>query len=71
MLALPRPDGGWFELAAVIVRLQNWGFAVRFDSLDPVQQLNLRAPLESIDKKAMASTRQDQAPPTPKPDATC
>ena len=53
MLALPGPDGGWFEVPGVVVRVQEWGFAVRFDSLDPAQQSNLSALLESIAKEAM------------------
>lgn len=53
MLALPGPDGEWFELSAVVVRVQEWGFAVRFDSLDPEQQSNLGALLESIAKEAI------------------
>ena len=53
MLALPGPDGEWFEVPGVVVRVQEWGFAVRFDSLDPAQQLNLSALLESIAKEAM------------------
>ena len=53
MLALPGPDGGWFEVPGVVVRVQEWGFAVRFDRLDPGQQSNLTALLENIAKEAM------------------
>ena len=42
-IALPRPDGGWFEVPGIIVRLHEWGFAARFDDLDPAERSNLNA----------------------------
>jgi hypothetical protein len=53
MLSLPSPEGGWFEIPGVVVRVQELGFAVRFDDLDSAQQLKLSALLESIAKEAM------------------
>ncbi len=53
MLALPGPDGEWFEIPGAVVRVQEWGFAVRFDDLDPERELKLSALLESIAKEAM------------------
>ena len=65
VLALPRTDGGWFELPGVVFRLHEWGFAVRFDALNPAQLSNLRALLEGGTQEARAGTREDSAPPSP------
>ena len=69
MLTLPHGEGGSFEVPGVVVRSHEWGFAIRFDSLDTAQLLKLRALWEGLAKEAIASTREDQTPPTAKPDS--
>jgi len=56
MLSLPGPDEKWFEVPGVIVRVNEWGFAVWFDDLDTAQQLNLSALLDTLVKEAAEST---------------